>query len=110
MSALAQEPVSTVPSASSPWEPLRARLEALRAECLRDRGEALTAAVRDGVDAVAWARSSTLQRTLEEIEAALTRIEAGSYGTCVGCGSAIPVERLELRPFAGTCVSCTSSR
>ena len=110
MSALAQDPVSTVPPASSPWEASRARLTALRTDCLRERQEALTATAKDGVDAVGWARSATLERTLAEIEAALTRIAAGSYGTCVGCGSSIPGERLELRPFADTCVPCTSSR
>lgn len=110
MSALAQDPVSAVPPASSPWETARARLTALRTDCLREREEALAATARYGVDAVVWARSATLERTLAEIEAALTRIEVGSYGTCVRCGSAIPVERLELRPSADTCVPCTSCR
>jgi DnaK suppressor protein len=110
MSALAQDPVSTVPPASSPWEASRAQLTALRTECLRQREEPLTATASHGVDAVVWARNATLERTLAEIEAALTRIEVGGYGTCVGCGSAIPGERLELRPFADTCVPCASSR
>jgi hypothetical protein len=32
--------------------------------------------------------------------------EAGAYGRCVSCGSALPVERLEFRPCATTCVTC----
>ena len=32
------------------------------------------------------------------------RIDAGTYGTCAGCGATIPEERLELRPFTATCV------
>lgn len=41
---------------------------------------------------------------LEEIEAALARIDDGSYGTCETCGKAIPKERLEVKPAARFCV------
>ena len=58
---------------------------------------------------VAQRRSADLQDTIEEIEAALARIAAGTYGTCVHCGRAIPEERLQMRPFAGACVACASS-
>jgi DnaK suppressor protein len=37
---------------------------------------------------------------LREIEAALGRIEAGSYGICLQCGNPIPRERLEAFPAA----------
>ncbi len=40
-----------------------------------------------------------------EIEAALVRIEDGSYGTCVDCGQPIPEARLEVRPEAARCVA-----
>ena len=46
------------------------------------------------------------EHRLAEIDAALGRLEAGSYGTCARCGRAIPAERLEARPTAGTCVGC----
>ena len=39
-----------------------------------------------------------------EVEAALTRIEDGTYGTCVDCGQPIPDARLEVRPEAARCV------
>ncbi|MGO4596839.1 TraR/DksA family transcriptional regulator [Terrabacter sp. 2RAF25] len=41
---------------------------------------------------------------LDEVDAALARLEAGTYGRCEVCGSAIPAERLEARPTARTCV------
>jgi DnaK suppressor protein len=41
-----------------------------------------------------------------EVVHALQRIESGSYGTCVDCGSAVPEGRLEARPEAARCVSC----
>jgi DnaK suppressor protein len=46
------------------------------------------------------------RRRLAEIDAALGRVDDGSYGTCVTCGRAIPDERLAARPTALTCVTC----
>ena len=54
----------------------------------------------------AVARSAQLLRTMEEIDAAMARFEAGAYGRCVSCGSAMPGEPLEFRPCAATCVTC----
>ncbi len=46
---------------------------------------------------------------LEKIDHALARIEAGTYGTCEGCGVAIPAARLEVMPSATLCVECQAS-
>lgn len=43
---------------------------------------------------------------LHEEEAALERIENGTYGRCENCGKEIPVERLEARPVARFCLDC----
>ncbi len=43
---------------------------------------------------------------LEQVRAALGRIEAGTYGKCVTCGQALPDERLDARPEAARCVAC----
>jgi RNA polymerase-binding transcription factor DksA len=43
---------------------------------------------------------------LDAVDAALARVAAGTYGTCTVCGRPIPVERLEVRPTARTCVGC----
>jgi DnaK suppressor protein len=43
---------------------------------------------------------------LNQINAALARIEAGEYFYCSQCGQEIPHARLELLPFTTTCVSC----
>ena len=45
----------------------------------------------------------------EEIDAALQRIADGGYGLCTHCGADIPLERLEFRPWAATCVGCPRS-
>jgi DnaK suppressor protein len=39
-----------------------------------------------------------------EIDEALWRIEAGTYGTCAVCGAVIPEERLEAVPYAILCL------
>ena len=46
------------------------------------------------------------ENVLAEIDAALKRIEDGTYGTCTNCGTQIPAERLEARPWATLCISC----
>jgi RNA polymerase-binding protein DksA len=46
------------------------------------------------------------RQELAELRAALERLDAGSYGTCAGCGESIPVARLEAMPTATLCVGC----
>ena len=46
---------------------------------------------------------------LDEIDAAVQRLSAGSYGTCESCGEPIGAGRLDARPLARTCIPCTSS-
>jgi DnaK suppressor protein len=41
-----------------------------------------------------------------EIDAALERVEAGTYGHCEACGKTIPHARLEVVPEATLCVGC----
>jgi RNA polymerase-binding transcription factor DksA len=87
----------------------RALLDEHRADCVRQREEALAECAQSVPDPVAQRRSADLLLTIGEIDAALARIDAGTYGRCTGCQAEIPEERLELRPFAGTCVACTSA-
>jgi DnaK suppressor protein len=46
------------------------------------------------------------RRRLAEVEAALARREAGTYGICESCGRPIAPGRLEARPAARTCIDC----
>ncbi|MFP1630111.1 TraR/DksA family transcriptional regulator [Zhengella sp. ZM62] len=43
---------------------------------------------------------------LRRIDAALKRVEDGSYGDCVKCGEEISVDRLELLPATPFCRNC----
>jgi len=47
-----------------------------------------------------------LQERLKMIDAALARIEDGTYGQCRRCHQQIPTERIEALPFASFCVEC----
>ena len=50
-----------------------------------------------------------VQNHLAELEAALDRLAAGTYGTCERCGQPIPEARLEARLTARTCIECASA-
>lgn len=61
-----------------------------------------------------WSRLSGLaeaaQGELRQVNEALVRMDAGTYGICAHCGRPIPPERLEVRPFAEYCVACAEKR
>lgn len=44
--------------------------------------------------------------TLQKINAALRRIEDGSYGECESCGESIELRRLQARPTTTLCIAC----
>jgi DnaK suppressor protein len=44
------------------------------------------------------------EHLLGEIDAALGRIDDGTYGLCVNCGKPIGEERLEAVPYATLCI------
>jgi RNA polymerase-binding protein DksA len=50
------------------------------------------------------------EHVLADIDAALKRIEDGTYGTCTNCGKPIAPERLEARPWATLCIDCQRER
>jgi DnaK suppressor protein len=47
------------------------------------------------------------RETIEDIEAALGRIDDGAYGTCQSCDGPIPIERLAAIPQSPLCASCS---
>jgi DnaK suppressor protein len=50
-----------------------------------------------------------VQGHLAEVEAAIQRLEGGTYGLCERCGQPIAKARLEARPAARTCIRCASA-
>jgi len=49
-------------------------------------------------------------RILNAVEAALARVERGTYGQCAECGRDIPRARLDAVPWAEYCVDCARAR
>ena len=50
------------------------------------------------------------RRLIRKIQAALQRIEDGSYGICEDCGEEIGVPRLKARPVTKLCINCKSKQ
>lgn len=46
---------------------------------------------------------------LADVDAALARVAAGSYGYCERCGRPVARDRLLARPTARTCISCAAA-
>lgn len=102
---------------------LQQRAEELRAELRAARGSALPAAaagseVEDLKDRATQSAANRVhdaeeQRDLGElaqVEAALARIDAGSFGDCVDCGEPIAASRLAVMPAAECCAACQAQR
>lgn len=68
-------------------------------------GDGTTYAVERMTDAY---QARTLYATVTEIDQALERLDAGTYGSCLICGSEIPQERLLAVPWAALCVPCSA--
>lgn len=56
------------------------------------------------------ALAGSLRESLGDVEAALARLENGTFGACENCGVAIPPARLEAKPGARLCMECASRR
>lgn len=47
---------------------------------------------------------------LNQVQAALDRVAAGTYGVCLDCGIDIPLARLHATPAAARCMACQAMR
>lgn len=95
---------------------LLTRKETLLAEVKRDT-EALMNDEQQFTDAVDMASAETEKslalgknnrdrQTLEQINAALGKIDAGTFGECVQCSELISDARLDAAPFTTLCIDC----
>src|SRR5919199_6824547 len=73
--------------------------DALR-EQLLDRRRRLEAAVVETDD------GAQLRQLLEEVDAALARMEENTYGLCEVCRGTVEAERLMADPLASVCLGC----
>jgi DnaK suppressor protein len=63
-------------------------------------------AERGEVDALA----GSLTENLQDVNDALAKLDAGTYGRCEECDAEIPLARLEAVPAARYCITCASTR
>ena len=49
------------------------------------------------------------QALLDQVDGALARLDAGTYGVCQRCGKAINPRRLEALPYVALCVECAAA-
>jgi len=54
--------------------------------------------------------ANQLHDTLQDIDRALHKLEAGGFGACEDCGNPIPDTRLEAMPATKWCIDCASRR
>jgi DnaK suppressor protein len=52
---------------------------------------------------------NTTREMLDDVNAALARIAAGTFGKCEACGGAIAEERLQAIPYTAHCLRCAKS-
>ena len=52
----------------------------------------------------------TLKHQLDDVDAAVAKLDDGSYGTCQSCGNEIGAARMEARPVSLLCVDCKTRR
>jgi DnaK suppressor protein len=72
-----------------------------------DQGFAEADSVHVERDRVLMLTAQARQR-IDDVDAAMRRLERGTYGACRSCRRPIPVVRLEAVPEATQCVSCAS--
>ena len=89
---------------------LGAHLEAALAQrkTHEDVGREVDAGVDDLETALGFAEAARDQLELDAIRAALCRMDRGTFGRCLSCGVAVPIERLRVRPEAALCHVCQS--
>jgi RNA polymerase-binding transcription factor DksA len=51
-----------------------------------------------------------IEATLSAVEAAMAKLDAGTYGSCERCGQPLDEATLSSAPTAGLCEDCTQAR
>lgn len=69
-------------------------------------GDAADAAFDSSGEEIASTLAELESRELAQIERALRRLKAGTYGKCEVCSVKIPVARLNALPFSTLCINC----
>jgi len=69
-------------------------------------GDTVDSALESGRDEISSQLVEVEGRELSRVEYALERMREGSFGICEGCGTNIPMARLNALPYAARCIAC----
>jgi len=78
-------------------------LDGMRELELSDEGDHAATSAKTVVDSAILVQQ---RKELNEIELALDKIKAGTYGVCEMCEEPIGIARLEVKNFARFCIAC----
>ncbi|MGH9350444.1 MAG: TraR/DksA family transcriptional regulator [Vicinamibacterales bacterium] len=84
-----------------------ARAEGTKEREVLDQGESSEVDIQEDIE---FALIQMKAETLNKIDAALRRLEDGTYGDCFECGDEIAEARLRALPFAVRCKDCEEAR
>ena len=83
------------------------RAEGIKDRDVLDQGESSEVDIQDDIE---FALIQMKSETLNKVNAALRRLDDGSYGDCFECGEEIAPARLRALPFAVRCKDCEEAR
>ena len=83
------------------------RLDGSKDRDVLDQGESSEVDIQEDIE---FALIQMKSETLTKIDAALHRLEEGTYGDCFECGDQISEARLRALPFAVRCKDCEEAR
>jgi DnaK suppressor protein len=91
---------------------VQGKIRDVRAEGSKDRdvldqGESSEVDIQEDIE---FALIQMKSETLTKVDAALRRLEEGTYGDCFECGDEIAEARLRALPFAVRCKDCEEAR
>src|SRR5687768_14928312 len=84
-----------------------ARAEGGKDREVLDQGESSEVDIQEDIE---FALIQMKSETLNKVDAALRRLEDGTYGDCFECGEEISEARLRALPFAVRCKDCEEAR
>ncbi len=85
------------------------RKQQLSESASQDTGDSVDEASRSIEKELLFELSDNERVTLDQIEAALRKIDKGTYGLCESCQTSIAKARLNALPFARYCIECQST-
>jgi DnaK suppressor protein len=84
-----------------------ARADSNKERDVLDQGESSEVDIQEDIE---FALIQMQSETLGKVDAALRRLQEGSYGNCFECGGEIAEARLRALPFAVRCKDCEEAR